>query len=716
MTDGNGHTGIIESANGIAAWCEERAEALGKQAAVQFRLILLIVVVGVGLILILPPLVGQIDFWTTEKFGGAPANEAVENVERAVGQLEVQVGQSQERFDALGNELAQIQADLDQSSMVRSELVERLSASLSQPFAFWRSQAEDLDDEYDYDIFASLVARDGTIIAVGTSDTSFDGDMIILNSSNGTDWSAANLGDDFDDEFPGVLYGIVQTAEGGFVAVGGEVSEFDTNTVFVARSFDGVNWEAVRPNDAAGELINGTLFTVTLKPDGTLVAGGVEEHEGNGGIELDESASALIMTSPDGQAWTEVAAQTANATRIDSVVLSLVVAPDNALIAFGNKEVRTENARSGEFEIDILRSADGRNWTSVRPLSVTGKPIQGSLFNAQTLSDGSLIAVGREGASFFESRALLLRSKNGVDWSPVRPVDKNGNRIGGSLFGLTRMSNGVVVAAGSESGRGAGGAVLIYSRDGDMWEVVRPEDDFGERVSGTPSALSAVRSNELYVLGESIWQLWIGSDQDGPWKAWSLDGERTDRPELVTDTLNGMVELLSDGTSGYPPGTDLERSLATDTRNRWLQNLDSERRVTALQNDTSNALAQQNDTLASVQGGVEQLSRALTDADELRRASRIATRIAIVALLIYLVQIIVNRYRYLQRISGFYRGRAQAIRLLTASPDAQDILKGVPFTDLMATLSPDSIGFDKSAEPPTQNLVGMFRDAIRPGR
>ena len=139
-----------------------------------------------------------------------------------------------------------------------------------------------------------------------------------------------------------------------------------------------------------------------------------------------------------------------------------------------------------------------------------------------------------------------------------------------------------------------------------------------------------------------------------------------------------------------------------------------EAKVVPLRDDANAALAQQKETLEKVQEETDLLAEALSDADVLNRASRIATRFAMVALLIYLVQIIFNRYRYLQRIEGFYRARAQALQLLAAAPrGSQSMLKDVTVTDLMLALSPDAIGFDKSAESPTQNMMNMFRGALR---
>lgn len=108
----------------------------------------------------------------------------------------------------------------------------------------------------------------------------------------------------------------------------------------------------------------------------------------------------------------------------------------------------------------------------------------------------------------------------------------------------------------------------------------------------------------------------------------------------------------------------------------------------------------------------KELEKTLRSAEPSRQLAQIATRLAVIGLLIYLVQIVVNRYRYLQRLGGFYQARAQAFRLLAASPDAA-LLQGVTLADVTAMLSPDAIGFDKSAEPPTGQMVSLLQAGLR---
>jgi len=132
--------------------------------------------------------------------------------------------------------------------------------------------------------------------------------------------------------------------------------------------------------------------------------------------------------------------------------------------------------------------------------------------------------------------------------------------------------------------------------------------------------------------------------------------------------------------------------------------------------DTANAsFARQEKAVETLKKVATNLDEALRTAEPVRQASRIATRLAIVALLIFLVQIVVNRYRYLQRLAGFYQARTRAFRMLADSDPAlgAQLLKGVTATELIASLSPDAIRFDKTATPPTDNLAAILQAGLR---
>ena len=174
-------------------------------------------------------------------------------------------------------------------------------------------------------------------------------------------------------------------------------------------------------------------------------------------------------------------------------------------------------------------------------------------------------------------------------------------------------------------------------------------------------------------------------------------------------------------TQGDAISPDLMLPSSTAERLRALSNLrqDHDRLQSDLVQqqkfvDTAKAsLTRQDNAVRDVDNLSTELERALRTADTVRQAGQIATRLAVVGLLIYLVQIVVNRYRYLQRLAGFYQARTQAFRLLAASSPETALLKDVTLLDVTSMLSPDVIGFDKTPESPTSQIVSLLQAGLR---
>ena len=199
-----------------------------------------------------------------------------------------------------------------------------------------------------------------------------------------------------------------------------------------------------------------------------------------------------------------------------------------------------------------------------------------------------------------------------------------------------------------------------------------------------------------------------------PWLGTSIDSPSIDKSSLGIRALKSLDFMFSQSNLVFTSDALRLSTNARVLRKLWI----NDRRLNVVADkdlkEARETLILHKDTHKKVERGTKELENALVDADELRQASRIATRIAIVALLIYLIQIVFNRYRYLQRISGFYRARAQALRILASSAKlGGSMLADVSATDLMAALSPDSIGFDKSGEPPGQNMMSTMLGILR---
>ena len=116
------------------------------------------------------------------------------------------------------------------------------------------------------------------------------------------------------------------------------------------------------------------------------------------------------------------------------------------------------------------------------------------------------------------------------------------------------------------------------------------------------------------------------------------------------------------------------------------------------------------EALLLIQSALETMNSSLADADIWQHIGRIATRVAVILLIVFLVQIIVNLYRYSMRLSGYYRARGDVISLMRADPGYKLMrISDMNLSELVETFSPDQVAFDKS--PPSQ--IQSITDAAK---
>jgi hypothetical protein len=85
-------------------------------------------------------------------------------------------------------------------------------------------------------------------------------------------------------------------------------------------------------------------------------------------------------------------------------------------------------------------------------------------------------------------------------------------------------------------------------------------------------------------------------------------------------------------------------------------------------------------------------------------------RIGIVALLLFLVTILVNLYRYSMRVAAFYDARADAILALAIRPDGT--FNEIVYDGLVKALDPGPLDFGKPANMPTAQAVDLAKSGV----
>ena len=85
------------------------------------------------------------------------------------------------------------------------------------------------------------------------------------------------------------------------------------------------------------------------------------------------------------------------------------------------------------------------------------------------------------------------------------------------------------------------------------------------------------------------------------------------------------------------------------------------------------------------------------------------SRVGIVLLLVFLVGILVNLYRYNTRLAAFYEGRADALWIADMFPEMR-------LDELVATLAPDGMDYGRMPKSPADQAVALAREIVNAGK
>ncbi len=109
-----------------------------------------------------------------------------------------------------------------------------------------------------------------------------------------------------------------------------------------------------------------------------------------------------------------------------------------ARIATGKADLKTSEA--------ALRAAITSSLAVRRRTEIAGPENTPNVQTLMRTPDGTLIAAGREYLAG-DAKILLLRSVNGVDWTPIRP-EAVGKRLARQINALIAAPDGTLIAVG----------------------------------------------------------------------------------------------------------------------------------------------------------------------------------------------------------------------------------------------------------------------------
>lgn len=717
MSEEEGPPAILSQADNVASWCEGQHGAEEDMAKQQIRWVFISVAVGILLLLAMPRLIHEIDYlWRTDSL----PTTIVQKAQMTQRDIEVNQVEMAREVGAATSRLNEMTHEQDNQKLNLEEREAKLKKDLAKSFAIFR-QVQNANRNDRWAVTEAIQTRDGSIMAVGFESAEDDREpLLVLRSTGDGLWNP--IRPSFNGQrLQGRLYALLQTMDNTFVSAGFQTLEDDGETLLLLRSSDGISWTPVELV-LNGKKVRGRLHALVQAADGTFVAVGFQRGQ-------DDEETLLLLRSSDGISWTPDQAAV-NGTKVRGRLHGLLQAADGTLIAVGYE------GAGGQANTLLLRSINGLTWEPVYP-AAAGPHIQGRLYSVIQAKDHTFFAVGFEGVQRLQRKPLMIQSSDGVSWSPV-PLATNGEKLRGSLRSIVQAADGTFVAAGEETWKlspmteiGTPSTPASFATTAQLADQLR----WFQRKEGPPIWWNVLALSSLAFRSYSLPASLLLLSEDGTsWTKSRLykDGLRLPGPieDLLLTEIGSLIatsppniwleSLPKDETKKVREGILDSLQLPTDlvvVTDIWplLKEVSEHRKNAAVlgedlrqQNEfvttAQKSLDRQREARKSMEAIVTELDLALRRVELVREAGQVATRIAIVGLLIYLVQILVNRYRYHRHLAKFYKARAQALRLLIADPSPHTFSNS-SLSELAAALSPDGTYFDKAPKPPAAILT-----------
>ena len=257
-------------------------------------------------------------------------------------------------------------------------------------------------------------------------------------------------------------------------------------------------WEQ-RGLDIDGEAVgDGSGYSASLSSDGSVMAIGAWENDGNGA-----NSGHVRVYAWDGTAWTQRGLDINGGAAGDFFGTSVSLSSDGNVVASGAFAKDSNGSNKGQVRVYAW---DGTAWTQ-RGLPMDGEGASDRFGWSVSLSSvGSVVAIGayENDGNGGNSGHVRVYAWDGTAWTQ-RGLDING-AAGGDLSGtsVSLSSDGGIVAIGAPHNDGNGdsnGHVRVYAWDGTAW-TQRGLDIYGETLSGTSVSLSGdgsvVASGSIY--------------------------------------------------------------------------------------------------------------------------------------------------------------------------------------------------------------------------
>jgi len=355
----------------------------------------------------------------------------------------------------------------------------------------WTQIGADIDGEAagDNSGYSVSLSSDGSVIAIGA----------IYNSGNGT-WSGhvriyqnidgvwTQIGSDINGEEAdsGSGNSVSLNSDGSIVAIGARYNDGNGTSsghVRIYQNIDGV-WTQIgtdidgeNPSDVSGS-------SLSLSADGTIVAIGAQNNDGNGS----QAGHVRIYENIAG-IWTQIGVDIDGDAALDYFGYSISLSSDGSVVAISAPQNDGNGNESGQ--VKIYKNIVGA-WTQI------GDDIEGEMANdrlgssVSLNSDGSIVAIGASTGNDRYGLVSIFQNISGV-WTQIG-VNINGE-ASNDYFGesVSLSSDGSTVAIGAKYNDGNGsdaGYARIFQNISATWMQVgadidgeAADDYFGHSIS-----------------------------------------------------------------------------------------------------------------------------------------------------------------------------------------------------------------------------------------
>ena len=680
----------------------EQANRLRRRAIRTFLMIFFTVIAMVALVVALPPLITVAEDLVLGWFGRETSRL---DIDRLTREQAVKTESASARIEDVLDEARQLATDTD-----------RL---LREPYTVWYPvHVQDGTKLISSDWMHSAVRGHGIDLVMGRHDKAGQVSKYFVATrsvgASGREPLSVTTAQDASNGVPNLTEAAVSPA--GFVVIGRSA---DGGPVFGTLDEDGKAFTDLTAEfkDLLEPLDNPRFEAVDSGPGGVAIVGATIAASGSAEIGSNRSSDngLFLLYKPQGGDWK----------------LRLDMLTDTSTMPEGDSDrvrLRVQDllvARSSVyFSVRVDHRGAGVDISSLYSLN-----LQSDELNIST-TDAPLFGFG--GTSFVPLQRWLIDQLDG----PAEELYRA--RL---LYVSTRGAPGQIVPLpvpdGEQPGKDVGFETLFGSIEPEYAEYVDGRYVIAEFSGGVSLAVvdRDGRQTSRVKGGDSGWRIGHKTGEAGPVIATPSMGDETDlhpayyapsstkldvEPwNLEDDVRKFLGDLANNGTkagSGIWVDAFIKRETARydilKQEDLWYDErlIELADKFDSIEDRWKAAWETRNEA-AQIYG---QLRTASESSNHWRNISSISARLAVIALLVYMVNILVNLYRYNLRLAGFYQARSDALYMALASSSTDGLkgLVGLPIDKTAQIYLPEEVTFGARPATPLKEIAAMVEKAV----